>query len=89
MRCWERAVRNKTEEEDRGKERASLPQEVRERHSGKITQTEGEPAYEEEQVSLPIRGKSEAPPPLQEGGHGTAEARGPLQLQRPVGTRLS
>lgn len=87
MGCWERAVRNKTEEEARGKERASLPQEVRERHSGKITQTEGEPAYEEEQVSLPIRGKSEGPP--QEGGHGTAEARGPLQLQRPVGTRSS
>lgn len=68
MRCWERAVRNKTEEEARGKERASLPQEVRERHSGKITQTEGEPAYEEEQVSLPIRGKSEAPPPRRKVG---------------------
>lgn len=29
---------------DRGKERDSLAQEVREGHSGKLTQTEGEPA---------------------------------------------
>lgn len=63
MGCWEMVVRNKTEEEDRGKERASIPQEVRERNSGKITQTEGEPAYEEEQVSLPIRGKSKVEGP--------------------------